>query len=98
MQWASASSTLEDSAVAAEAAAGSVRAALGEGPVDLAMAFFTASHVPAAEALADTLKRSLAPGCLIGCSARGVVTARHEIETDPALSVIAARMPGVELH
>ena len=98
MRWASASSTLDDTAAAATAAAGTVRAALGEGPVDLAIAFFTPSHVPAAETLAEKLKQTLAPRCLIGSSARGVVTTRHEIESDPALSVIAARLPGVELN
>src|SRR5438552_10986713 len=98
MRWAPASSTLEDTAAAASAAAGSVRAALGDGPVDLVIAFFTSTHVPSAEALSEALKRSLAPGCLIGCSSRGVVSTRHELESDPALSVIAARLPGVELH
>ncbi|HTM57061.1 MAG TPA: FIST N-terminal domain-containing protein [Candidatus Udaeobacter sp.] len=98
MRWASASSTLDDTVSAANAAAGSARAALGDGPVDLVLAFYTATHVPAAEALSEALKQSLAPACLIGCSARGVVSTRHELESDPALSVIAARLPGVELH
>ena len=98
MRWASASSTLDTTAAAAEAAAGTARAVLGEGPVDLAIVFFTASHVPNADLLAETLKRELSPGCLIGASARGVVTSRHELEADPALSLLVARLPGVELH
>jgi small ligand-binding sensory domain FIST len=41
------------------------------------------------------LRERLAPGCLAGASAHGVVGSLHEIENEPALSVIAARLPGV---
>ncbi len=98
MRWAGASSTLESTVEAAAAAATTARAALGDGPVDLALVFFSASHATSAEALADTLRRALEPACLIGASARGIVSSRHEIESDPSLSLIVARLPGVELH
>ena len=98
MRWAAASSTLDSTAEAAAAVAATARAQLGEGPVDLAIAFFTASHVPAADALAETLKQALAPGCLLGASARGIVSTRHELESDPAISLLIARLPGVALH
>lgn len=98
MRWASASSELADAAFAAEEAATAVRADLGEGPVDLVMVFFGAPHVAHAAAIAETLKRVLAPGCLLGASAHGVVTADHEIEGGLSLSVVAGRLPGVELH
>src|SRR5438128_2503956 len=74
MRWASGASELADAAFAAEQAMTVARESLGEGPVDLAIVFFGAAHVPHA-----------------------VVTAAHEIEGAPALSVIAARLPGVEL-
>jgi small ligand-binding sensory domain FIST len=98
MRWASASSTLEDSAEAARAAAGTARASIGEGPIDLALAFFSASHAAAAESVAEALRTVLQPGCLMGASARGIVSSRHEVESDPALSLLVARLPGVELH
>ena len=98
MKWAAAHSTLADTAEAAAAAAGAARAVLGDGPADLAICFFTASHVPDADALSETLRRALSPGCLIGASARGIVTSRHELESDPALSLLIARLPGVALH
>jgi small ligand-binding sensory domain FIST len=65
--------------------------------VDLALAFFTAAHVPAAEALRAALARSLAPGCLAGASAAGIVAERHEIESGAALVVLGARLPGVRV-
>jgi len=51
MRWASALSRAADAAGAAEETAAALRTDLGEGPVDLALAFFSAAHVPAAEAL-----------------------------------------------
>ena len=56
MRWAAASSVLPATADAALAAARSARAVLGEGAVDLALVFFTASHVPMAETIAATLR------------------------------------------
>uniref|UniRef100_A0A832MN96 Histidine kinase n=1 Tax=Eiseniibacteriota bacterium TaxID=2212470 RepID=A0A832MN96_UNCEI len=95
MRWASASSHEEDAVAAARAAGAAARAALGEGPVDLALVFFGASHVPSAAALAGALRDALAPACLAGASAHGVVADDREIESGPCVSVLAARLPGV---
>jgi small ligand-binding sensory domain FIST len=97
MRWASAHSVLTDGSVAAAAAAAGIRDALGEGSVDLCMVFVSAAHVAAADAIAAVLREKLAPGCLAGASARGVVTRSEEIEQGPSLSVIAARLPGVDV-
>lgn len=97
MLWASAHSVLPDGAAAATEAAGVLRESLGEGPVDLCLAFFSASHVPAAAAIAAGVKAALSPGCFAATSARGVVTAGHELEQGSALSLVAARLPGVEV-
>lgn len=98
MRWTSASSELVDAGFAAEQVATEVLAALGEGPVDLVFVFLGAPHVAHATTIVETLKKLVAPGCLIGASAHGVVTAGHEIEGGPSLSVVAGRLPGVELH
>ncbi len=97
MRWVSALSTLDDPTAAADQAAAAVMTQLGGPPVDLALAFFTAPLAADAEALASTLKRRLLPGCLAGVSAGSVIAAEREIEGGPALSVIAARLPGVEV-
>src|SRR5574341_47294 len=98
MRWASAFSSLADARAASEAAAGALSAALGDGPVDLAIAFFGAQHVGEASAIAEVLKARLVPACLIGGSAHGVISSEHEVEGSAALSVIAARLPAVGLH
>jgi small ligand-binding sensory domain FIST len=97
MQWASAHSVLPDAAAAADEAAALLEVALGPGAPDLLLAFFGPSHVRAAEAIAEVLRRRLAPRCFAAASAHGVVTREHELEAGPALSVIAARLPGVEV-
>jgi small ligand-binding sensory domain FIST len=95
MRWASAQSDLPDAALAAEDVARALREQLGEGPVDLVLAFYSAPLAARADAIASALRTRLAPLCMGGVSARGVVTREHEIEQGVALSVIAARLPGV---
>lgn len=97
-RWASAISTLADSGFAADEIAASLQATLGPEPVDLLMLFLGAAHVRNAESIATALRTKLTPGCLVGASAHGVVSRDHEIETGPALSAIAARLPGVTLQ
>ncbi len=98
MRWAAALSRAADTATAAAEAADTLAARLGPAPVDLALAFWSAHHVAGAEELAARLRERLAPGCLAGASAHGVVASTHEIENEPALSVIAARLPGVAVE
>ncbi len=98
MRWASAHSESPDAPAAAAEAAAAIRAALGEGPVDLCLAFLPAPHVAHAQAAADVLRAALAPGCLAGASARGTVTSEREVEQGTTLSVLAARLPGVEVR
>jgi small ligand-binding sensory domain FIST len=97
MRWASAHSALPEGALAAADAAVRVRETLGEGPVDLCLAFLSTPLVAAAERVTAALREALHPGCLAGASARGIVTREHEVEQGPMLSVIAARLPGVEV-
>ena len=97
MRWASAASSLAGCAAAAAEAAAAIRTELGEGAVDLCLAFLPTAHVGAAEAIAAALRDALAPACLAGASARGTVAGGLEIEQGGTLSVIAARLPGVEV-
>ncbi len=96
--WASASSTLPESAGAASEAATALAAALGSGPVDLALAFLSTHHVRHAGRIAEILRGALAPATFAAASAQGIVSREHEIERGPALAVVAGRLPGVTLH
>jgi small ligand-binding sensory domain FIST len=97
LRWGSSLSTLEDPAAAAEQASVALRAHLGDPPFDLVLAFFTAPLAADPEALAAALRRRLMPACLAGVSAGAVIAAEREIETGPALTLIAARLAGVEV-
>jgi len=98
MQWAEAHSTLEDPVLAAGDAADALRTRIGEGPIDLLLCFFTAPFVPAAEAVVQRLKERLAPACLAGSSGGTVVTSTNEIEWGPAITLIGARLPRVQVR
>lgn len=99
MRWASACSQLADLGAAVDQVAAELRPALDASrPVDLVLAFFTAPHLHAAEGLAALVRERLSPGCFAAVSAHAVVSAEHEIETGPALSVIAAQLPGVQVN
>lgn len=96
-RWAAAASRAIDPEDAANEVSDALAAALGEGRADLVLFFFTAPLVPGAEALARTIKQRLSPGCLAGVSGGSVIGVEHEYEEGPALTAIAARLPGVEV-
>lgn len=98
MLWAASHSLEPDPVAAVEQAAARVLEGLGPGPVDLAMVFFTRHLATPPEAVSDTLLRALSPRCRIGVSAGAVVSTDREIEQGPALTLIAARLPGVEVN
>ncbi len=97
MRWAEAHSTLEDPVLAAEDAADALRARLGEGPVDLLLCFVTAPFVTAAEAVATRVRERLTPACFAGTSAGSIVTTTNEVEWGPAITLIGARLPRVQV-
>jgi len=98
MRWASALSQkarLEDAVVEA---ATSIREALGEVSPDLVAAFVSAHHRPHYVRLGELIRRELPGSFVLGCTAFGVIGAGREVEGEPALSLTAASLPGVELQ
>lgn len=79
------------------------RAASGLGAIgagidtDLAVVFFSSHHVDQAEQIASVIRAELRPRCLLGVSAEAVVGGRTELEKAAGVSLLAARLPGVEL-
>ncbi len=66
--------------------------------VDLLIVFISAAMALDAPAIIAQLRAELRPKVLLGCSAEGVITSEQEIEDQPAVSIIAARLPGVTLE
>jgi small ligand-binding sensory domain FIST len=70
---------------------------LGE-HVDLALVFPSAHFIRHAAGLGLNLRRAIGARTMIGCCADGVIGPEHEIENEPAVAVVAARLPGVEIR
>jgi len=67
---------------------------LGE-HADFALVFPSTHFAARAETLAGELKRAIGARVMIGCSGEGVIGPTEEIEDQPAIALVAARMPGV---
>jgi small ligand-binding sensory domain FIST len=70
---------------------------LGE-HVDLALIFPSSHFVKHAAGLGVNLRRAIGAKVMIGCCAEGVIGPQHEIEGEPAVAVVAAQLPGVDIE
>lgn len=80
-------------------AAAVARKGLGSQHCDLAVAFVSESFPnfdPAA--FAKVLSEALPCRVLIGCNSSGVIGGRSEVEMEPAVSILAMRLPDVKLY
>ncbi len=71
---------------------------LGGTPPDLVMVFFSHDHLSAADSIASEIRKLTGAKSIIGCTGESIVGNGLEIEMQPALSVWAAVLPGVELE
>jgi len=69
----------------------------GVDKVDLAMIFSSSHFTHQADIIQQALQALLSPRVLLGSSAEGVVGYDREIESLPSISLMVARLPGVEL-
>jgi small ligand-binding sensory domain FIST len=87
-----------DPVAAAREACAAVRAGLGPGDRPTLLVMFASPGLcENAEALLAAVQAELAPSHLIGAMGETIVGGGREIEDGPALSVWAARLPGVEV-
>ncbi len=66
-------------------------------PAHLLVLFLSRLELDAAQALADEVRAALAPEVMLACTAEGVIGAEAEVEQRPAVSALAAHLPGVTL-
>ena len=59
--------------------------------------FISTQFTEEIETITERLTARLQPDILLGCSAEGVIGSDKEIESVPAISVVAAHLPGVEI-
>ena len=97
MQFASAITTEQDVDSAAAALTDEIHAQVDLPELDFAMSFFSADFAAVAASGADRLNTTLNPRVLIGCTSEGVIGKTEEIENRPAIALVAARLPGLNL-
>src|SRR5690242_20693682 len=97
MQWVSALSEEAVTRHAAQDAAAQAAEALGGRPPDVAFVFFSTHHRGNVADVAEAVAETLVPAHVLGCSAGGIIGAGREVEERPAVSITAARLPGVRV-
>ncbi len=97
MHFASATTTLTDAEAAVADLAAQVGAQMDGRSIDFALVFVSRHYTQSAVLFSDRLRAVLAPSVLLGCTAEGVIGREREIEQSPAITLVAARMPAVEL-
>jgi len=97
MTCASALSTDRDAASAVTDVVDRVGLAFASGPADLAVVFATSHHAETLGRVAQEIRRRGLARHTLGCSAESVIGEDREVEAEPALSLWAIRLPGVEL-
>ena len=96
MQFAAAITRCEEVPDAVAHLVDSIRRPLS-GDIDLLVLFLTPEYQDNAPQLVRSLRLALSPRVLLGCTCEGVIGGDREIEREPAISVLAGRLPGVTL-
>src|SRR5918992_2741954 len=97
MKWATTISRKASFEEAIRECAEDVARRLGPGPVSLMMAFVTPHFADYYPRLYELVTRYLEPETFLGCSGGGVIGGGEEIEREPAVTLISARLPDVRL-
>jgi small ligand-binding sensory domain FIST len=97
MKWASYVSTQETIEACVEEAVESVTQQLAGREADLTIIFVSPHFRTQYRAIPQLLRDRMPVGMLLGCSGGGIIGGGKEIEQQPAFSLTAAHLPGVEL-
>jgi small ligand-binding sensory domain FIST len=97
MKWATTISRKTSFEEAIRGCAEDVARRLGPGPLSLTMAFVTPHFANYYPRLYGLVTRYLEPGAFLGCSGGGVIGGGEEVERAPAVTLVAARLPEVDL-
>lgn len=98
MKFAVSLATETDSLAAARATCAAVGAQMGKDRVDLALLFVSLRHGEKLGEIVRTVRETLRPGTLLGCTAAGVIGGDREVEGKEGFSLWAASLPGVRIE
>jgi len=97
MQFASALSREVQTEAAVSAVLEQVAPQLPEQHAHLSFVFTSPHHLKAFPRLLHVMQERFATHTLIGCTGGGVIGDRREVENQPALALMAAHLPGVDI-
>src|SRR5690349_3431780 len=95
MRFASALTTKTVVAEAVEELQAQVRERLPSGRCDLALLFVHPQYKPDLEDLVEGVRVGVGAKHLLGCTGASIIGGDAEVETRPAISLLAAELPGV---
>ena len=98
MRWASAVSSQESIGDALTELGRSIDDQLEGRRADLLLAFVSPHHSDEYEQIPELVAAGLAPRVFLGCTAVGIIGGGREVEEQPALALIAAVLPKVEVR
>jgi small ligand-binding sensory domain FIST len=97
MQFASALSREVQTEAAVSAVLDQVAPQLSEQHAHLSFVFASSHHLKAFPRLLHVMQERFATHTLIGCTGGGVIGDRREVENQPALALMVAHLPGVDI-
>lgn len=97
MLFASALTTEREIEQASRQLAEQINAQMADYPLHFALVFLSPHFRLVVAELASRLRVELNPGVLLGCTAEGVIGRDREIEREPAITLVAAHLPGAEI-
>lgn len=98
MKWASAISTQDTIEACIEEATQSIKTQLAGQPADLTVVFVSPHFAAHYHNIPPLIRERMEPGLFFGCSGGGIIGAGQEVEQEPAFSITAAHLPGVQVQ
>jgi len=97
MKFASALSTKSDLLDLVQDLAGQIRSSLGPEKIDLALLFVHPRLLDENPGWLESVRRGIGARHLVGCTGGGIIGGNRECEQEPAVSLLAANLPNVEI-
>ncbi|MBA2485863.1 MAG: FIST C-terminal domain-containing protein [Nitrospira sp.] len=98
LRFASALTRQGEAQTAADELVRAIREQLGSSRIDVAFLFISVQHADQADAISRALRTALDPEIFVGCTGEGIIATGREVETGPAATLWAARLPEVTVQ
>ena len=97
MKFASALTTKKDSLDAIQDLVNQIRSEIGPEKTDIALLFVHPEFLPQIDQIYGPLRSAIGARHWLGCSGAGIIGVSREVEREPAVSLLVAQLPDVEI-